>query len=109
MSQNKVNHKVRKTKHQEFGHTQGEIFIKTCKRVHYHSMRVKLLKPSILVVNLVSSCLSFYMSDSIVATYTFTTPTCTTTIITFKPCALDVEFQHFILRFNQISLLCKYH
>jgi len=51
MSQNKVNHKVRKTKRQELGHTRGEIFIKTCKRVHYHSMGVKLRKPSILVVN----------------------------------------------------------
>jgi hypothetical protein len=51
MSQNKVNHKVRKTKHQEFGNTRDEIFIKTCKRVHYHSMGVKLRKPSILVVN----------------------------------------------------------
>jgi hypothetical protein len=109
MSQNKVNHKVRKTKHQEFGHTQGEIFIKTCKRVHYHSMGVRLKKPSILVVNWVLSCLSFCLSDSIVATYIFTTPTCTTTIITFKPCALDAKFQHFILRFNKISLLCRYH
>jgi hypothetical protein len=27
----------------------------------------------------------------------------------FQPCALNVEFQHFILRFNKISLLCRYH
>jgi hypothetical protein len=26
-----------------------------------------------------------------------------------NPCALNVEFQHFILRFNKISLLCGYH
>jgi len=31
--------------------------------------------------------------------------TCTTTIITLEPCALNAEFQHFIPRFNQISLL----
>ncbi len=35
-------------------------------------------------------------------------PTCTTTTITLKPCALNAEFQHFILRFNKISLLCIY-
>jgi len=27
--------------------------------------------------------------------------TCTTTIITLEPCALNAEFQHFIPRFNQ--------
>ncbi len=26
-----------------------------------------------------------------------------------EPCALSAEFQHFILRFNKISLLCRYH
>ncbi len=36
--------------------------------------------------------------------YIFTTPTCATTIITLKPCALNAEFEHFILRFNKISL-----
>jgi len=37
-------------------------------------------------------------------------PTCTTTIITFEPCALnDAGFQHFILRFNKFSLLRGYH
>jgi hypothetical protein len=39
----------------------------------------------------------------------FTAPTCTTTIITLGPCAFKAEFQHFILRFNKISLLCGYH
>jgi hypothetical protein len=29
------------------------------------------------------------------------------TIITFKPCASNAEFQHFILRFNKISLLLR--
>jgi hypothetical protein len=30
-------------------------------------------------------------------------------IITLQPCALNAEFQHFILRFTKISLLCEYH
>jgi hypothetical protein len=42
-------------------------------------------------------------------TYIFTALTCTTTIISLKPCAWNAEFQHFIMRFNKISLLCKYH
>jgi hypothetical protein len=43
------------------------------------------------------------------ATYIFTAATCTTTIITFKPCALNAEFQHFKPRFNKIFLLCGYY
>jgi hypothetical protein len=31
----------------------------------------------------------------------FIAPTCTTLIIPFEPCALNVEIQHFILRFNK--------
>jgi hypothetical protein len=43
----------------------------------------------------------FFLSDSIAVTYIFTAPTtCTTTIIPLEPCAL---------RFNKISLLCRYH
>jgi hypothetical protein len=34
----------------------------------------------------------------IYATYIFTAPTCTTTIISLKPSALNAEYQHFILR-----------
>ncbi len=26
-----------------------------------------------------------------------------------KPCALNAEFQDFIVRFSKISLLCRYH
>jgi len=37
------------------------------------------------------------------------TPTCTTTIITLEPCALNAEFHYFIPRNNEISLLCGYH
>jgi hypothetical protein len=69
----------------------------------------KLVFPTNLVINWVSSCLSFILSASTAATNIFTAPTCTTTIITLEPCALNAEFQHFILRFNKISLLCGYH
>jgi len=33
----------------------------------------------------------------------------TTTIICLEPCALNAEYQHFILRFIKMSLLCGYH
>jgi hypothetical protein len=59
---------------------------------------MKLRKPSILVVNWVSSCLSFSLSASTAAAYIFTAPNCITTIISLGPCALNAEFQHFILR-----------
>jgi hypothetical protein len=55
------------------------------------------------MVNWVSSPLSFFLSASTAPTYIFTAPTCTTAIITLEPCALNAEFQHFILRFNKIS------
>jgi hypothetical protein len=66
---------VRKTQHPnpEFGHTQGDIKEKTCKKKYYTiQRRMKLRKPSILVVNSVSSYLSFFLSASIAATYIFT-------------------------------------
>jgi hypothetical protein len=47
--------------------------------------------------------LSFFLSASTGATYIFTTPTCTATIVTSN-CALAAEFQHFIPRFNKTSL-----
>jgi hypothetical protein len=49
-----------------------------------------------------------FVSASTAATYIFTAPTCRTTIITLEPCALNAEFQHFMLGFNKISLLCGY-
>jgi hypothetical protein len=55
------------------------------------------------------SPISFFMNAFSVVTYVFTTPTYTTTIKTPKPYALNVEFQHFIPKFNKISLLCKPH
>ncbi len=64
-------------------------------------LRLKLVFPPILVVNWVWSLLSFFLNASITAKYIFTTLTCTTIIITFKPCALDAKFQHFILRYQK--------
>jgi hypothetical protein len=52
---------------------------------------MKLIKPSILVVNWVSSWLSFTLSASTAATHIFTAPNCTITIISLKPCALNAE------------------
>jgi hypothetical protein len=63
--------------------------------------------PPILVVNWVS--FSCFLSACTAAIYIFTAPTCTTTIINTEPCALNVEFKHFIFRFYKISLLCGYH
>jgi hypothetical protein len=40
-----------------------------------------------------------------VATYIFTAPTYTTSIIILVPCALNAKFQHFILRCNKILTL----
>jgi len=48
-------------------------------------------------------------SNAAAAAYVVTAPTYTTIIITLEPCALNAEFRHFILRFNKISLLCRYH
>jgi hypothetical protein len=57
--------------------------------------------PPILVVNWVSSRVSFSWAPAIAVTYIFTAPTCTTTIIILEPCALNAESQHFIPSFNQ--------
>jgi hypothetical protein len=69
---------------------------------------MKLRKPSILVVNRVSSCLSFFLSASTAATYIFASPYCTTTIISLGPRALNAEFQHsyrdLIYKSNMVSV-----
>jgi len=57
-------------------------------------------KPSVLVVNWISSCLSFFLSASTAATYIFTSLNYTTPIISLGPRALNAEFQHFILSCN---------
>jgi len=70
---------------------------------------MKLRNQSILVVNLVSSCLSFFLSASTAATYIFTAPKCTTIIVSLEPCALNAEFQHLILSCSiSYSDLIKY-
>ncbi len=53
---------------------------------------------------------SFFLSapKAVLHRYIFAALTYTTTIISLEPCALDAEFQHFILNFNKISLLRKY-
>jgi hypothetical protein len=102
----RVIRKVRKTQHQnpEFGHTQGEFFIKKPAKKYISIQRgMKLRKPSILAVNWVSSCLPFFLSAFTAATYIFTSLNCTTTIISLRPRALNAEFQHFILRFNKMD------
>jgi hypothetical protein len=49
------------------------------------------------VVNWVSSPLSFFLRASAAATYIFTAPNCTTIIISLEPCALNAEYQDFVL------------
>ncbi len=44
------------------------------------------------------------MSASIAATSIFTAANYTTTIISLEPYALNVEYQHFILRFTETNL-----
>ncbi len=60
------------------------------------------------MVNWVSPCLSSFFSASTVAAYIFPAPTCKGTIISLENCELNGEFQHFIPRFNKISLLYGY-
>jgi hypothetical protein len=101
MWSNRIFYKVRKTQHQnpKFGHTKGEISKKLPKKYISIQLGVKQIKPSIFVKNWVSAYLSFFLSASIITTYVFIAPTWITNIIIFEPCALNVEFQHFILRF----------
>jgi hypothetical protein len=46
-----------------------------------------------------------YLHDVVTYISTSTAPACTTITITLKLYALNIEFQHFILRFNKNSLL----
>jgi hypothetical protein len=77
---------------------------------------MKLRKPSILVVNWVSSCLSFFLGASTVAIYIFIAHNITATVISLEPGALNAEFRHFILSCSILCwdlikclLLCGYH
>ncbi len=94
-----VTRKERKTQHQnpEFGHTQGEIQQPKKKNLQNSTLAFNRGKnsethSSILVVNWVSSCLSSFLSASTAVTYIFTTPNCTTTIVSLEPCALNAEY-----------------
>ncbi len=107
---NRVIRKVRKTQHQTLILVIHRWDYKKKLAKKYISIQrgMELRKPSILVVNCVSSCLTFFLSTSTSATYIFTAPNCTTTIIILEPCALNAEYEHFILRFIKMSLLCRY-
>ncbi len=50
-----------------------------------------------------SFILSFHFPERLHSCYIyiFTAPTCTIPTITLEPCAVNAEFQHFILRFNK--------
>jgi hypothetical protein len=67
-----------------------------------------LSKRSIYMINWVFTLFSNFLNAFTTATYIFIAPTCTTTIITLEPYALNVEFQHFIPIFNKISSFCGY-
>jgi hypothetical protein len=83
----------------EFSHTQGEIFKKPAKK--YISIQgAAETQKTVNFCGKLSFILSFLSGKGLY---------CTTTTIGLEPCALNAEFQHFILRFNKISLLCQYH
>jgi hypothetical protein len=110
---NRVFHTVRKTRYRyaESGPKLTEIKKKPCKKVHYPSRGRNSEMQHFLCqteFHPILTRLSFFLSASTGATYIFTTPTCTTTIVTSN-CALAPEFQHFIPRFNKTSLLCRPH
>ncbi len=104
--------KVRKRQHQypEFGHTQGENKKKPAKKYISSQWGVKLRKPW------VSSWLSFFPErlhccyivfhcSYLYSCYNSSLTLCIKCWIS----AFRTEFQHFILRFNKISLLSEYH
>jgi len=59
--------------------------------------------------NLILPCISFFFNTFTIVAYIFIALTCKATIINLEPCALNVDFQHFIPKFNKISLLYGYH
>jgi hypothetical protein len=56
---------------------------------------------------MLSFILSFIFPVHLSTAYIFAVPTCTTTIITFQPCALNAKFQHFILKIFSLFLLVQ--
>jgi hypothetical protein len=77
--------------------------------IEFHPVFPFAWKPSILVIIEFHPVFPFAWAPPVLLHIFSLAPTCTaTTIITLKPCALNAEFQHFIRRFNQNSLLCGY-
>jgi hypothetical protein len=87
---------VRKRQHQylEFGHTQGEIQKNPAKKYISIQLGVKLF-PQFHPVFLFSRA-----PPLLAATWIFTAPTCTATIIPLEPSTLNAQIQHFVLSFS---------
>jgi hypothetical protein len=75
---------------------------KPAKKVHYHLTTGDETQKTINFGSKLSFILSFlfFVSASTAATYIFTAPNCTTTIINVEPCALNAEYQHFTLSWS---------
>jgi hypothetical protein len=99
-------HGIRGTRMASFGIIGHQTHSSEWKFYKTKQLGSKLVFSPILVVDWVSSYLSFFLSDSTAPTYIFIAPTCATTRITLEPCVWNAEFQHFILRFIKVSLLC---
>ncbi len=95
----RVIRKVRQTQHQnpEFGHTQGEILKKPAKK--YISIQGGWGVKTINFGGKLSFILSFRFPERLHCCYIyFHCSKCTTTIISLETCALNAEFEHFLLR-----------
>jgi len=76
-------------------------------RVKFKKIKNKKFKggrTSIFVVNFLTLFLFIFNTSTIIA-YIFTALTCKVVIIIFEPCALNANFQHFILRFNKFPYI----
>ncbi len=98
-----------KQQHQnpEFGHTLGEIQKKSLQKSTLAFKGDDETQKTINFGGKLSLILSFsfFLIASTAATYIFTAPNCTTTVIGLEPCALNAEYQHFVLRFIKMSFL----
>jgi hypothetical protein len=85
--------KVRKTQHHnpEFGHTQGEIFFLTAKKVHDHSRGDETQK-TINFGGKLSFILSFLFPERLHCCYICFHCSYTTTIISLEPCVLSISY-----------------
>jgi len=104
---NRVIRKVKKTQHQnpEFGHTQGEIKKKTLQKSTL-ALRGDATQKTINFGSKPSFILSFLFLERPHCCYIyFPARNCLTIVISLEPCALNAEFQHFILRFIKMFFL----